>query len=110
VKSNNHAGTRRRRVRPAERTPEQIAFARADAILARAVLRAEALVQAESGGVVAAPQRDLRPEQADPSARQRALFAAAIARAEFGRFYWSKKASRPPKPGKRPSHNSKSAA
>jgi hypothetical protein len=34
------------------------------------------------------PKPEPEPEEEDPLAAQRAKFAAAVARAEFGRFYW----------------------
>ena len=34
------------------------------------------------------PEPEPAPEEEDPLAAQRAKFAAAVARAEFGRFYW----------------------
>ena len=75
----SHTNGRRRRARIA-RTPEQIAAARAEALLWQAILRAEAMAKAFG-------KPPLRPAREVAETAQRARFAAAIAQAEFGRFY-----------------------
>ena len=93
MKSADHTRPCRRRARSDERTPLQIAWARADALLWRAVVRAEVAAEAKMGETykAAASKPEPSPKPANPTAEERALFAAAIARAEFGRFYWSEK-------------------
>jgi hypothetical protein len=71
------------------RTPEELAQDHEDALRWRAKLRAEA------GGLTAETSA---PSEATPKARsERSRFAAAIARAEFGRFYF-----KPMRPGRSP--------
>ena len=88
VKSPNHNHSRRRRVL-IERTPEETARALEDARSWRAQLRAEAA--GEVGEAVACPPPAARPglEPGEREAAERARFATAIARAEFGRFYFN---------------------
>jgi hypothetical protein len=70
------------------RTPEELAQDHEDALRWRAKLRAEAGLTAETPA----------PAIATPKTRsERSRFAAAIARAEFGRFYF-----KPLRPGRSP--------
>ncbi len=73
----------RRRRAPIKRTPQELAWARQDALRWRASLRAE-----RNGEVEMAEPVDQAPNLPEFDAEQRARFAAAIARAEFGRFYF----------------------
>jgi hypothetical protein len=100
VKSDNQDRRRRRRGL-IERTPEEIARAHEDALWWRARLRAEV-----AGEVLAAiaPQPAPVPASAQREAAERARFATAIARAEFGRFYF--KGERPARKRK-PARNGK---
>jgi len=81
VKSQSHHGSRRRGA-AVERTPEDLARAHADALWWRARLRAGATSE-----VGAPPAAAPATAPADRRTAERARFAAAIARAEFGRFY-----------------------
>ena len=87
MKSDNHKGTRRRRA-PIERTPEEVARAHEDALWWRARLRAEVKGEIEPPAPVP-PAADPALTQAEREAAGRARFATAIARAEFGRFYFN---------------------
>jgi hypothetical protein len=74
------------------RTPEELAQDREDALRWRAKLRAEAGSPATSEATKTTSKT--RPE--------RSRFAAAIARAEFGRFYFKEmRSGRSPKPARR---------
>ena len=105
MKAPHHTRPRRPRVFIDRRAPERIAAAHADALVDRAVLRAQALTEFTSGKVGAAPRREAMPSTGDDEVAQRALFAAAIARAEFGRFYWSDKTADRRKPSRKASRN-----
>ena len=75
------------------RTPEELAQDYEDALQCRARLRAEA---AGSGAEIAEP-----PVATSKTRSERSRFAAAIARAEFGRFYFKvMRPSRSPKPAR----------
>jgi hypothetical protein len=81
---------RRRHRTPIERlTPEQLARAHENAQRWRAELRSEAALEAVPTLPSPAPPDPApkRPAPAKDEARRRADFAAAVARAEFGRFY-----------------------
>jgi hypothetical protein len=93
----------RRRPPAFERTPEQAAAAHADALYSQAVWRAECAKRAEANASPPPPPAARRPR---PEAEaQRASFAAHVARAELGRFYWQDGAGKKPvKPRKRPSN------
>jgi len=80
-----HAGKRGRkpRLNPIELlTPEQLAWAHENALRWRAEFRSGAALETPSASPAAG-----RPAPALDEARRRARFAAAVARAEFGRFY-----------------------
>jgi hypothetical protein len=73
----------RRRRTPIEwLTPEQLAWAHENALRWRAEFRSGTALEPAS-----APPAAARPASAKDEARRRARFAAAVARAEFGRFY-----------------------
>ena len=110
MKAPHHRPPRRPRAVIDRRTPLQIAAAHADALLDRAMLRAEALTEPAIGEVCGAPAGEFALPAVDEVAEQRALFAASIARAEFGRFYWSDKAGRRRKPKRRAAKNGRGAA
>lgn len=75
----------RRKKKPLPRpTPEQFAAAHEEALKCRAWLRSEKKT-ATSGPNGQTPPPPRRPRN---EAKERAQFAANIARAEFGRFYW----------------------
>jgi hypothetical protein len=78
------------------RTPEELAQDHEDALRWRARLRAAA---AGSGAKIAEP-----PAVTSKTRSERSRFAAAIARAEFGRFYF-----KPKRPGRslKPARNGK---
>lgn len=101
MKSSHHNGRRRQRP-PVERSPLALAIAQADALRSRESLRAER-IKMPAVRVV----RTKRPAKTlAPPAAQRAQFAAAIARSEFGRFYFKREAAPAPK-GRRPERNGK---
>jgi hypothetical protein len=81
------------------RTPEELAQDREDALRWRAKLRAEAGSPTAETSVAS----KATPTIATPKARsERSRFAAAIARAEFGRFYFKEtRSGRAPKPARR---------
>jgi hypothetical protein len=74
------------------RTPEELAQDREDALRWRAKLRVEAGSRETSEPTIATPK----------TRSERSRFAAAIARAEFGRFYFKEmRPGRSPKPARR---------
>lgn len=80
-----HGGRHDRRPQPRPLEPEERAGLHRAALAYRAALRAEAAGTGKDS--LAAPVADAEPD-ADGEADRRARFAAAVARAEFGRFYW----------------------
>jgi hypothetical protein len=104
VKAPRDPRARRRRA-PIKRTPQELAWARQDALRWRAALRAERN-GAGAAVVVAEPADPANEMQRDRDAEQRAHFAAAIARAEFGRFYFKVESDKATKAGK-PRRNGK---
>jgi hypothetical protein len=97
VQSNGHRGSGSRPGFGTWLTPEQQAAARERAIAWREEWRAEA-----------AGRKTKKLEQPNPAPRPRkgesgqAAFAAGIARAEFGRFYWDEKKHRLAATGRKP--------
>jgi hypothetical protein len=104
VKAPKDSRARRRRA-PIKLTPQELAWARQDAMRWRASLRAERN-GAPAGVVAPRPVRTVdETEPPDQDAEQRARFAAAIARAELGRFYFKEHIGKPAKArkqGRRP--------
>jgi hypothetical protein len=98
VKAPRDPRARRRRA-PIKLTPQELAWAREDAIRWRVALRAE-----RNGGVAAQPAEPAKGMAEPRDAAERARFAAAIARAEFGRFYL-KEAGKAPR--RKPAPNGK---
>jgi len=84
LKFHEHRGNGRKK-RPLRLTPEQLALAHAEALKWRERLRAEKTAP------VPGPNGQIRPRPQRPrdEAKEQAQFAANVARAEFGRFYWS---------------------
>lgn len=80
MKAPTHVGRRRRA--PIKLTPQELAWAREDALRWRAALRAERAGEVAEPPGATAPDLPVAWEE-----EQRARFATAIARAEFGRFY-----------------------
>jgi hypothetical protein len=79
---------RRRQRPPIERlTPEQLARTHENALRWRAELRSGAAVELAPAPAAAPTPAPPKPAPAKDEARRRADFAAAVARAEFGRFY-----------------------
>ena len=96
MRSPQHESRRRRRV-PIKRTPEELALAHADALRWRASLRDEPT----GGDIDAEASAPIQPGEETPGSRasdaaERARFAAAIARAEFGRFYFKDDSGKAP--------------
>src|SRR5262245_32087154 len=83
VKAPRDPRARRRRA-PIKRTPQELAWARQDAIRWREALRAERKGGAAAITAPAVPVEEAPAPHDDEG--ERARFAAAIARAEFGRF------------------------
>jgi hypothetical protein len=92
VHSNGHRGSGSRPRTWARLTPQQEASAFELALEWRRSWRAEVGVRRGNGEAPAKPAKRL-PLKPDAS---RAAFAAGIARAEFGRFYWDAKRQRLP--------------
>jgi hypothetical protein len=84
VRFHEHRDIRRKKKPPLRPTPEQLAAAHEEALKYRAWLRSEKK-SATSGPNGQTPSPPRRPRD---EAKERAQFAANIARAEFGRFYW----------------------
>jgi hypothetical protein len=84
VRFHEHRGIRRKKKPLPRLTPDQLAAAHKEALKCREWVRAEkrATTNAPNGRI--AP-RSIRSRH---EAKERAQFAANIARAEFGRFYW----------------------
>jgi hypothetical protein len=106
VRSPQHESRRRPRV-PIKRTPEELALAHADALRWRASLRDKPA----GGDIDAAASAPMQPVEEAPGSRtadaaERARFAAAIARAEFGRFYFKDDSGKAPS-RRRPGRNGK---
>ncbi len=79
-----HRGPGRKK-KPLRLTPGQLALAHAEALKWRERLRSEKVAPTPGlNGQI--PQRLKGPRD---EAKERAQFAANVARAEFGRFYWS---------------------
>jgi len=87
LKSHDNLRSRRRAAVAHRQTPEQLTVARENALKWRDEWRAEVKACATKGNGTL--QRTMRPIMKED--RQAARFATAIARAEFGRFYWSDK-------------------
>ena len=90
MKSRHHGG-RQDRDPPRPLKPEERAGLHRVALEYRAALRAEA---AENGKQAVAAPVPRGETEMDGEADRRARFAAAVARAEFGRFYWKGEARR----------------
>ena len=97
--------SRSRRRTPIKLTSQELAWAEEDALRWRASLRAERNGEVSNLAETAEPF-DQAPHRPDLDAEQRARFAAAIARAEFGRVYFkgdsgkAQKARKPRRNGK----------
>jgi hypothetical protein len=108
VKSQDHNGARRRNTAPRQPTPPDLAWHYQVALYHRELWRAEvAAAAAKDAGAEPEPPR---PVAREPDAAVRARFAQALARAEFGRFYFREQpsSSRQPAPRRRPEGGSSS--
>jgi hypothetical protein len=84
VRFHEHRGDRRKKKPLPRPTPAQLAAAHAEALKCREWVRSEKTTAANAPN----GQSPLRPKRPRDEAKERAQFAANIARAEFGRFYW----------------------
>jgi hypothetical protein len=89
VRFHEHRGIGRKKKPLLRPTPEQLAAAHEEALKWRERLRSEKTTATNGPNGQTAP-RLRRPRD---EAKERAQFAADIARAEFGRFYWDEERS-----------------
>ena len=78
----------------------------AEALAARAEWRQELKSRGEAANGAAAPP--VKPWRTKDDTARRAQFAEQVARAEFGRFYWSEK-RQPGRPGKKKADKAENA-
>jgi hypothetical protein len=101
VRSPDHRPAHRRHYPARQPTPEQAAAAYAEAFKSRAQWRAECAAGIKVSEPQQVPAR-ITPRPPADEATRRAQYAAQVARAEFGRFYWQDPLAGKKKPPKRP--------
>lgn len=98
MKHQDHRRFGQGRDKPYAPPPLQSALRLAEALAARAEWRQELKSRGEAANGAAAPP--VKPWRTKDDTARRAQFAEQVARAEFGRFYWSEK-RQPGRPGKK---------